>query len=100
MKRTLPVLLLGVALIASTQLRAAITDPVKTDAGQLSGTVQEGVRVYKGVPFAAPPVGALRWKEPQPVAKWTGVRKADTYGNACMQNSAKQRFPPNSAIDL
>jgi carboxylesterase type B len=100
MKRTLPVLLLGVAILASTQLRAAINDPVKTDAGLLSGTVQEGVRVFKGIPFGAPPVGALRWREPQPVAKWDGVRKADKYGDVCMQNPAKQRFPPNSATDL
>jgi para-nitrobenzyl esterase len=100
MKRTLPVLLLGVAILASTQMRAAITDPVKTDAGMLSGTVQEGVRVFKGIPFGAPPIGPLRWKEPQPVAKWQGVRKADTYGNVCVQPSQKQRFPTNVSVDL
>lgn len=81
-------------------MHAAIGETVKTDAGQLSGTMQEGVRVFKGVPFAAPPVGPLRWKEPQPVAKWTGVRKADKYGQVCMQRSSKQRFPPNAAIDM
>jgi para-nitrobenzyl esterase len=100
MKRTFPLLLLGIAILSTSQMRAAIPDTVKTDAGQLSGTVQEGVRVFKGVPFAAPPVGPLRWREPQPVAKWEGVRKADKYGNACMQNNAKQRFPVNSAVDL
>jgi para-nitrobenzyl esterase len=100
MKRTLPVLLFGFAILASTQMRAAITDPVKTDAGSLSGTVQDGVRVFKGIPYAAPPVGPLRWKEPQAVAKWTGVRKADSYGNVCMQNPAPQRFPTNTATDL
>jgi para-nitrobenzyl esterase len=100
MKRTLPVLLLGVAVLASTQIRGAITDPVKTDAGLVSGAVQEGVRVYKGIPFGAPPVGPLRWKEPQPVAKWEGVRKGDTYGNVCVQPSQKQRFPTNVSVDL
>src|SRR5205809_1059520 len=51
MKRTLPLLLVGVAILYSSPMRAAIPDTVKTDAGQLSGTVQEGVRVFKGVPF-------------------------------------------------
>jgi len=84
----------------SVSLPAAINDPVKTDAGLLSGTMQEGVRVYKGIPFGAPPVGPLRWKDPQPVAKWDGVRKADQYGNVCVQPSQKQRFPNNVSVDL
>ena len=100
MKRTLPILALGLALFGSSQIRAAIPDTVKTTDGQLQGTMQDGVRVFKGIPFGAPPVGALRWREPQPVAKWQGVRKADKYGNACVQNNAKQRFPVNSAVDL
>src|SRR3954467_4207538 len=100
MKRTLLVLVLGLVIFGSSQTRAAISETVKTDAGQLQGTMQEGVRVFKGVPFAAAPVGPLRWREPQPGAKWEGVRKADKYGNACVQNNAKQRFPVNSAVDL
>ena len=55
-------------------------------AGKLSGvTLPSGVRAFKGIPFGAPPVGDLRWKEPQPVAKWDGVRKADQFGNVCVQ---------------
>jgi len=54
-----------------------IVDPIMTDAGLVSGTVVgdvgEEVRVYKGIPFAAPPVGDLRWKPPQPVEPWDGV---------------------------
>jgi para-nitrobenzyl esterase len=59
-------------------LRAIVLEPVKTDAGLLSGTsaAAPGVRVFKGIRFAAPPVGALRWRAPQPVAKWTRVRNA------------------------
>ena len=54
--------------------------------GKLSGvTLKSGVRAFKGIPFGAPPVGDLRWKEPQPVAKWSGVRKADQFGNVCVQ---------------
>ena len=43
------------------------------------------VRVFKGIPFAAPPIGNLRWKAPQPAAHWDGVRKADQFGPRCMQ---------------
>jgi para-nitrobenzyl esterase len=48
--------------------------PVKVDGGLLQGTSEDGLTVYKGIPFAAPPVGSLRWRAPQPVAKWEGVR--------------------------
>jgi para-nitrobenzyl esterase len=60
---------------------------VATDAGQVEGTVSADskVRIFKGIPFAAPPVSALRWKAPQPVAGWTGVRKATEFGPRCMQ---------------
>lgn len=44
-----------------------------------------GVLVFKGLPYAAPPIGPLRWKEPHPAATWQGVRQADRFGNACMQ---------------
>ncbi|HTM05177.1 MAG TPA: carboxylesterase family protein [Vicinamibacterales bacterium] len=100
MKRILPVLILGLAIAAPPEARAAVPEVVKTADGQLSGTTQEGVRVFKGVPYAAPPVGQLRWRAPQPAAKWEGVRKADKYGNVCMQRPAPQRFPTNTATDL
>jgi para-nitrobenzyl esterase len=66
---------------------AAITDPVRVEQGQLAGASGRSpdVRVYKGVPFAAPPVGGLRWKPPQPPASWQGVRQAAQFSNACMQ---------------
>ena len=66
------ILLLG-ALIAC-QSRPQI---VSTDAGTVSGTTNTAgdVRIFKGIPFAAPPVGPLRWREPQPVTPWTGVRR-------------------------
>src|SRR5262249_46344523 len=76
------------AVLASVSvLRAAVPEPIKTDAGLIAGVSAStpGVRVFKGVPFAAPPTGELRWRAPQPVAKWTGIRKADTFGNVCVQ---------------
>jgi len=59
---------------------------VKISNGVLEGTTDSsGVKSFKGIPFAQPPIGDLRWKEPQPVANWTGVRKADQFGNSGMQ---------------
>ncbi len=69
--------------------QAAASAQVKTTGGVLEGvTLDEGrQRVFKGVPYAAPPVGPLRWKAPQPLAAWTGVRKADAFGAQCHQPS-------------
>jgi para-nitrobenzyl esterase len=58
---------------------------IKISNGILEGTDSAGIRSFKGVPFAAPPVGDLRWKEPQPVKNWTGVRKAVKFGPKAMQ---------------
>src|SRR6186997_2887335 len=69
---------------------STVRDVVTVDAGQIAGTVSAGIRVFKGIPFAAPPIGELRWKPPQPMTKWTGVRAADSFAHACMQ-------PPVSA---
>ena len=52
-----------------------------------------GVTAYLGIPYAAPPVGELRWKPPQPPLRWDGVRKADKFGTSCMQNQAGSRLP-------
>ena len=80
---------------------AAIPDPVKTTDGLMSGvTLASGVRAFKGIPFAAPPVGDLRWKQPQPAAHWEGVRKADAFGDVCVQRPAPKRVPNNVATDL
>jgi para-nitrobenzyl esterase len=65
----------------------AVADEVRTKAGVVAGAAEADgvVRSFLGVPFAAPPVGDLRWREPQPVAPWTGVRKADAFGPRCVQ---------------
>jgi para-nitrobenzyl esterase len=76
------------ALAASTACFAGANDPVKLDTGLISGTAgaTPEMRIYKGIPFAAPPVGDLRWRAPRPAAHWDGVRKADQFGPICMQN--------------
>src|SRR6476660_8898915 len=58
---------------------------VKIANGTLEGVNESGIKTFKGVPFAAPPVGNLRWREPQPVQNWSGVRKADKFGPRAMQ---------------
>ena len=61
-------------------------DRVKTACGVVEGTTApNGVRAFRGIPFAAPPVGDLRWQPPQPVKPWEGVRKADRFGPRAMQ---------------
>lgn len=58
---------------------------VKTSDGILEGNDESGIYSFKGIPFAAPPVGKFRWREPQPVEKWEGVRKANKFGPRAMQ---------------
>src|SRR4030042_801499 len=64
-----------------------LTITVEVNGGTIEGVEQEGILTYKGIPFAAPPVGDLRWKAPAPVQPWTGVKKADAFACACMQAS-------------
>jgi para-nitrobenzyl esterase len=66
---------------------AAAADQVKVEGGVIEGTAgaDSAVRIFEGVPYAAPPVGVLRWQAPQPVAQWDGVRKADQFGARCYQ---------------
>jgi para-nitrobenzyl esterase len=68
---------------------AFAADRVKVENGILEATAQpsSGVRSFKGIPFAQPPIGDLRWKEPQPVKSWKGVRNADQFGPRCMQRT-------------
>jgi para-nitrobenzyl esterase len=67
--------------------------PVKVEEGFLQGSLENGVMVYKGVPFAAPPVGDLRWRAPRPHASWEGVRKADKFSANPIQVMVKELGP-------
>ena len=73
----------------------AIQDPVKVDGGRIAGVAgtDPRVRVYKGIPFAASPVGDLRWRAPKPMLPWQGVRKADQFGPSCIQKIVEERKP-------
>ena len=58
---------------------------VSTDKGKIQGKSAEGIDQFLGIPYAAPPVGALRWAAPRPVTPWPGIRSAQSYGNRCPQ---------------
>lgn len=71
--------------------RAAPFDTVTIDTGKVQGVVDQGSLTFRGLPFAAPPVGPLRWRAPQPAPTWTGIRRADTFGDSCISTDAKPR---------
>lgn len=77
--------LLMLALCGASWLGAATAEAVKVEGGLIQGQVEDGLTVYRGVPFAAPPVGDLRWRPPQPAAAWDGVRDAAKFAPGCMQ---------------
>ena len=70
---------------AATPRSVRGTAVVKIESGILRGVVSRGVAAFKGIPYAAPPVGELRWRPPQPAQPWSGVRSASSYGHDCMQ---------------
>jgi len=77
--------MLGVA--TASRAVSALTDAALIEQGEIAGSSGRGadVRVYKGIPFAAPPVAGLRWKPPQPPDHWQGVRRATEFGDSCPQ---------------
>ncbi len=85
----MPLRSLSVALFAALLAAApaaAQSDPVAVvTGGTVAGVEAGGVAAFKGIPYAAPPVGDLRWRAPQPVAAWDGIRSAADYGHDCMQ---------------
>jgi len=89
MKRTA---FLATILIAAGTAGAAVDDPVRLDTGIISGAATDNpeVRVFKGIPYAAPPVGDLRWRAPKPAAHWEGTRRADEFGPVCMQGGGQK----------
>jgi para-nitrobenzyl esterase len=82
------------ALVLGSAVAQQSTGPIEIRTGKISGTVDKnGVLTYLGVPFAKPPIGALRWRAPQPPEKWAGVRKADRFGAECTQTTVASFLP-------
>jgi para-nitrobenzyl esterase len=89
MKRLAFFVALAAVILTVSGTSAMIPEQVKIDTGALegvTGAVHPTVRIFKGIPFAAPPVGENRWKAPQPAAKWDGVFKASAFGPSCIAN--------------
>jgi len=79
--------IVAVLMAANPAVAETSSDPtlVVTDLGRVRGVTANGVVSFKGIPYAAPPVGELRWRVPQPARPWQGDRVADRFGPACMQ---------------
>jgi para-nitrobenzyl esterase len=91
----------GAALLVATTLPTALAfagndqagsypgahPVVRTENGRVAGSARSQVTEFLGIPYAKPPVGALRWKAPQPVKAWTGVRDATSFGGSCVQGT-------------
>jgi para-nitrobenzyl esterase len=80
-------LLVASAALTSIAMLATASSPadgpvVKTQSGDVQGVEDHNIFSFKGIPYAAPPVGNLRWHKPQPAPSWQGVRGAKAYGNA------------------
>ena len=94
----LAVSMIALALATATPAFAQIGEANVT-GGRISGTVVDGIGEFKGIPFAAPPIGRLRWKAPQPVRPWSGVRQTMSFGPACLQAPAlASRMAPGVAL--
>ncbi len=85
-------LILPLALLCTFALAQTPFKVVKTDAGQISGTENSdaSVHIFKGIPFAAPPVGDLRWKAPQPVKSWDGVKACTEFSKSPVQGKPNE----------
>ena len=83
--RTISVL--GFCLLASSAQAANLSRQVLVTGGTIAGEQAGGLKTYLGIPFAAPPVGKLRWREPQAVVPWKGVRQARSFAPACAQTA-------------
>ena len=86
MKRLLIILAAALTLCACA---SKVPGQVKVTGGTIQGVVLDDVTVYKGIPFAAPPVGELRWKAPQPVVAWDGVLECKEFGPNPMQGNGQ-----------
>lgn len=83
-------LLAGISAAATLESRVVCWD----------GTLEDGLTVYRGIPFAAPPVGDLRWRAPQPATKWDGVKHADKFAPECIQGDCRSAVMSENCMYL
>jgi carboxylesterase family protein len=93
-KRILAVIKLALLLcLALADMAQAAIEFADVTGGRLEGEVADGIASFRGVPFAAPPVGVRRWKAPQPVLSWSGTRNANRFAPACVQPRSADQPP-------
>jgi para-nitrobenzyl esterase len=96
--KSVSLLALAAGLFALTSVSAHAAAPVvELDSGAVQGSRADGVEAFKGIPYARPPIGDLRWRAPQPLARWSGVRPALEYGPDCLQQPFPGDAAPNTA---
>ena len=81
-------------LVIFASCKESVTPTLDVEGGKIEGIELDNSVVYRGIPYAAPPVGDLRWAKPQPVADWQGTRKCDIFGNAAIQ----AKHDPNDGV--
>ncbi len=102
MPRRIHGLFLALVLLALGPTAFGQIAKARVSGGEVQGSVENGIAAFKGIPFAAPPVGALRWQKPQPVVAWSGTRNATTYAPGCVQDPQMLQFigaPPGVSED-
>src|SRR3984957_2684871 len=87
--------LYGVVILVAASASGAVDQPGKVEGGRVSGVPgrKPSITAFKGIPFARPPVGELRWHAPKPVAPWQGIHHADKFPASCIQNVVAERKP-------
>src|SRR5437660_10505388 len=100
MRRALLAMMAALVTFTAIHLPAVGPEPVRIDAGLVAPAASspDGIRVFRGIPFGAPPVGSLRWKATEPPAHWEGVRSGDRFGPVCVQPKGAGRL--NVSVDM
>jgi para-nitrobenzyl esterase len=96
MKRRMVSSLMAAVAFGGFAATPSTSVPVRTDSGLVEGVRENAAVVFKGIPFAAPPVGELRWRPPQAPLPWAGVKNADRFSPVCMQTGS---YPPDSPAE-
>jgi para-nitrobenzyl esterase len=99
MKRFAIAAVVAIVILVGARTAPAQVREAEVTGGRLTGVEAHGISSFKGIPFAAPPVAALRWKAPQPLQPWSGVKQADTFGPGCVQAASPYTQVPSMSED-
>lgn len=90
----------GICMTIGVHAQKSLLVCTHIESGDIEGVVEDSVAIYKAIPYAAPPVGNLRWKAPQPVKPWNSVKKMTTYGPWPPQLSRRSNYSAVQACQL